>query len=78
MFKPLYPQQRAPGIYWIGRWVGPTARFVAVEKREICDLFVNRTPCPPPRSLVSKRTAVIGCPVRTFRGVSDAISVPQT
>jgi hypothetical protein len=57
--------------------MGPTARFVAMEKREICGLSVNRTACRPPRSLVSKRTAFIGCPVRTFRGVFDAISVPQ-
>jgi hypothetical protein len=56
----------------------PTARFVAMEKREICSLSVNRTPCRPPRSLVSERTAVIGCPVRTFRGAVDAISVPQS
>lgn len=76
-FKPLYPRRRAPGIYWVGSWMVPTARFVAVEKREICGLSGNRTPCRLPGSLVSKRTAIIGCPVRTFRGVFDAISVPQ-
>jgi hypothetical protein len=57
--------------------MGPTARFDGVEKREICELSVNRNPCRPPGSLVSKRTAIIACPVRTFRAVFHTISVPQ-
>jgi hypothetical protein len=72
-FKPLYPRRRAPGIYWIGSWMVPTARFDAVQKREICGLSVNQNPYRPPRSLVSERTAINGCTLRTF----DAISVPQ-
>lgn len=76
-FKPLYPRRRAPIVYWIGSWVSPTAFFDALKKREICVLSVNRTPCRPPRNLVSKRTAIIGCPVGTFRNVFDATTVPQ-
>ena len=44
MFKPLHPWRRTPGIYWIGSWMGPAARFDAVEKREIFGLSVSRTP----------------------------------
>jgi hypothetical protein len=54
--------------------MGPTALSVAVERREICDMSVNLTPCRPPLSLVSERTAIIGCPVP---GLFDAINVPQ-
>jgi hypothetical protein len=36
------PGERAPAIYWIGSWVGPTAVLVAVEKRYFASVR-NRT-----------------------------------
>jgi hypothetical protein len=32
------PRERAPGIYWIGGWVGPTAGLDDVEERELLTL----------------------------------------
>jgi len=30
----LHPRERAPGIHWIGDWVGPKANLNAVAKRK--------------------------------------------
>jgi hypothetical protein len=34
MSRPLYSQARAPGVHWIGGWVGPRACVDAVENRK--------------------------------------------
>jgi hypothetical protein len=35
---PLYPGERAPGIHWIGGWMGPGAGLDDVEKRKFLTL----------------------------------------
>jgi hypothetical protein len=36
--RPLHPRETAPGIHWIGGWMGPRARLDAMEKRKIVPL----------------------------------------
>jgi hypothetical protein len=36
--RPLYPQGKIPGTYWIGGWVSPRAFLDAVVKRKIPSL----------------------------------------
>jgi hypothetical protein len=36
--RPLYTRERAPGIYWIGGWVGPGAVPDAMVNRKIPSL----------------------------------------
>jgi hypothetical protein len=40
------PRERAPGTYWIGGWVGPTAVLEAVVKRKIPSLCRDSNPRP--------------------------------
>jgi hypothetical protein len=37
-FKVNIPRERAPGIHWIGGWMGPRADLDAVVKRKISSL----------------------------------------
>jgi hypothetical protein len=43
------PRERAPGIHWIGGWVGPRAVLDAVMKRKI----------PSPRGESNPRTPIV-------------------
>jgi hypothetical protein len=43
------PRERAPGIHWIGGWVGPRAVLDAVVKRKT----------PSPRQLSNPRTPIV-------------------
>jgi hypothetical protein len=43
------PTERAPGTYWIGGWMGPSAIVVAVVKRKI----------PSPRRESNRRTPIV-------------------
>jgi hypothetical protein len=43
------PKERAPGIHWIGGWVGPRAVLDTVVKREI----------PSPRRESNPRTPIV-------------------
>jgi hypothetical protein len=45
--QPLYPQERTPGIHWIGGWVSPRAGLDAGVRRKIPSPYRDSNPPPP-------------------------------
>jgi hypothetical protein len=42
--RPLYLREKAPGIQWIGGWIGPRYGLDAVKKNNKLSPAENRTP----------------------------------